>query len=63
MDDMAAPESLRRKSPAGRTSSRGRALPSIVASTAGEVQDDEYFEVEDIWDWRLGEEGREYLVK
>jgi len=58
-----APESARRKSPAGRISSTGRALPSRVASTAEEIQGDEYFEVEDIWDWRLGEEGREYLVK
>jgi len=56
-----APESPCRKSPAGRTSSTGRALPPRVASTAEEVQGDEYFEVEDIWDWRLGEEGREYF--
>lgn len=58
-----APESPRRKLPAGRISSTARALPSRVASTAEEVQGDEYFKVEDIRDWRLGEEGREYLVK
>ena len=56
-------EGPRRKSPAGRTSSTGRALPSRVVSTAEEVQGDEYFEVEDIRGWRQGEEGREYLVK
>lgn len=30
----------------------GRALPSRVASTAEEVQGNEYFEVEDIRGWR-----------
>jgi hypothetical protein len=34
-----------------------------VTSTAGEVQHGEYFQVEDIRDWRQGEEGLEYLVK
>jgi hypothetical protein len=58
-----APEIPRRKSLAGRTSSTGRSLPSRVASTAEEVQGDEYFELEDIRGWRQGEEGREYLVK
>ncbi|EJT68074.1 hypothetical protein GGTG_14347 [Gaeumannomyces tritici R3-111a-1] len=58
-----APEIPRCKSLAGKTSSTGRALPSRVASTAEEVQGDEYFEMEDIRDWRQGEEGREYLVK
>ena len=58
-----APESPRRKSPAGRISTTARALPSRVASTTEEVQGDEYFKVEDIRDWRQGEEGREYLVK
>jgi hypothetical protein len=53
----------RRKSPAGRTSSTGRALASRVASTAEEVQVDEYFQVEDIRGLRQGEEGWEYLVK
>ncbi len=41
----------------------GRALPSRVTSTAEEAQGDKYFEVEGIWDWRLREEGWEYLVK
>ncbi|RYP91653.1 hypothetical protein DL770_002219 [Monosporascus sp. CRB-9-2] len=44
------PETLRRKSPAERTSSTGRDLPPKVASTA-EVQD-EYFQVEEILDSR-----------
>jgi hypothetical protein len=57
------PETQRRKPPAGGTSSTGRALPSRVASTAEEVEDDGYFEVEDIWDWRQGDEEREYQVK
>jgi hypothetical protein len=58
-----APDGPRPKSPARRTSLTGRALPSRVASMGEEVQGDEYFEVEDIRDWRQGEEGREYLVK
>ncbi|KAK4149901.1 hypothetical protein C8A00DRAFT_46588 [Chaetomidium leptoderma] len=61
------PENWRRKSPAGRTSSTGRALPLRVASTAEQVQVQvrgaKYFQVEDIQGWRQGEEGREYLVK
>jgi hypothetical protein len=58
-----APESSRRKSPAGRISSTARALPSRVASTTKKVQGDEYFNVEEILEWRQGEEGLEYLVK
>ncbi|KAK4150401.1 hypothetical protein C8A00DRAFT_18056 [Chaetomidium leptoderma] len=58
-----APERSRRKSPVGRISSTARALPSRVASTTEETRVDEYFKVEDIRDWRQGEEGREYLVK
>ncbi|EJT71107.1 hypothetical protein GGTG_10367 [Gaeumannomyces tritici R3-111a-1] len=58
-----APEIPRCKLLAGKTSSTGRAFPSKVAFTAEEVQGDEYFEMEDIRDWRQGEEGREYLVK
>ncbi len=53
-------ETQRRKSPTG-TSSTGRALPLRVTSTAAEVQDGEYFQAEDIRDWRQGE--GEYLVK
>ena len=62
MDDMAAHRKACGASH-GRTSLTGRALPSGVAPTAEGVQGDEYFEVEDIWDYRLGEEGREDLVK
>ncbi|KAK3897427.1 hypothetical protein C8A05DRAFT_19809, partial [Staphylotrichum tortipilum] len=58
-----APESPRRRSPAGRTSSAARALPSRVASTTQKVQGDEYFNVEEILEWRQGEKGLEYLVK
>ncbi len=56
------PETQRRKLPS-RTFSTGRAFPLRVASTAVEVQDGEYFQVEDILEWREGEEEREYLVK
>ncbi|EAQ84068.1 predicted protein [Chaetomium globosum CBS 148.51] len=56
-------ETQRRKSPAGRTSSTARALPSRVASMTEEVQGEEYFKVEDIQDRRRGEDGWEYLVK
>ncbi|EAQ85571.1 predicted protein [Chaetomium globosum CBS 148.51] len=58
-----APERSRRRSPVGRISSTARSLPSRVASTTEETRVDEYFKVEDIRDWRQGEEGQEYLVK
>lgn len=58
-----APESPRRKSLAGRTFSTACALPSRVASTADEVQGDEYFQVEEILDSRRRGRRVEYLVK
>ena len=58
-----APENPRRKSPAGGISSTARTLSSRVASTTEKVQGDEYFNVEEILEWREGEDGPEYLVK
>ena len=58
-----APENPRHKSPIGRMSSTVPALPSEVASITGKVQGDECFDVEEILEWRQGEEGLEYLVK
>lgn len=59
-----APENSRRKSPAGGiSSSTARTLSSRVASTTEKVQGNEYFNVEEILEWREGEDGPEYLVK
>jgi len=52
------------QSPAERTSSTGRAaLTSKAASPVEEVQEGEYFQVEEILDSRQGEKGWEYLMK
>jgi hypothetical protein len=64
-----ARETKRHKPPAEKASSTGCALPLRAASTAKEVQDGDYFQVEDILDRRRrkGRKGRkvgwEYLVK
>jgi hypothetical protein len=57
------PETQRRKSTAGRTSSTGRALSSRVDSTAEEVRGDEYFQNEKILDSQQRGRRREYRVK
>ncbi|KAK3936999.1 hypothetical protein QBC46DRAFT_19603 [Diplogelasinospora grovesii] len=57
------PEHPRRKSPAERTSSTGRAHPSRVAYTAKEVQEGKYFQVEEILGSRRRGRRVEYLVK
>jgi hypothetical protein len=57
------PETKRRKSPAGRTSSTGRAHPPKIASTAKVQEAAGYFEVEKILNSRQQEGGWEYLVK
>ncbi|KAK4159490.1 hypothetical protein QBC43DRAFT_129472 [Cladorrhinum sp. PSN259] len=57
------PETQRRKSLEGKTSSTRRALSSRVASTAEEILGDEYFQVEEILDSRRRGRRREYLVR
>jgi hypothetical protein len=60
------PETQRRKPPAEKASSTAHAHPSRVASTVQEVQDGDYFQVEDVLDRRRrkGRKGGwEYLVK